>query len=429
LDNLMSLRFLFGTVLCLALVVISTVISLRDYRNRLDEYDTAIADEGDPYNPRIYRRPEVLSIFVHGFEKRFGNVAVMEAKMPVQAGGFMGTLGSAEFSAEFASVDFLFVVRVVLSLLAIFLSYDAISGEYELGTLKLALSRPVPRASMILGKLVAGVICLPIPLIISSIIGILIVQLVGGIAFTSEDWLRAFSIAGLAILCVMSFYMLGLVVSSRTRQAATSLLILLLIWIAGLFLIPGISTAAMDRYRLMTPNPEKDIAAIRQDFLGRMWQDPSPNFYTEPEAYAKYRAKWNELEDEMNNSVWKLQRQYLNRLYSQADLVRWICRISPSESCTYATEAMARTDVAAYKSFMRYARSYHEKHREFVKGRYKDKDKFDSEKETYSKAVRVPAVAFSASFRGALSDICLLVVFNVLLFMLSILFFFRYDVH
>ena len=117
LDNLMSLKFLLGTVLCLALVVVSTVVSLRDYQNRMDEYHGAIADFNErPEITRfkIYRKPEVLSIFARGFEKRFGNVAT---PYYIQAGGFMGASGSAQFSAEFASIDFMFVVKVILSLL------------------------------------------------------------------------------------------------------------------------------------------------------------------------------------------------------------------------------------------------------------------------------------------------------------------------
>ena len=112
LENLMSLKFLFGTVLCLVLVVISTVVSMRDYQSRLDEYDSAIAEfneKPDPLGSSIYRKPEVLSIFACGFEKRFGNVTGLN-RMPVRARGFMGALEGTQFSAEFASIDFLFVV-------------------------------------------------------------------------------------------------------------------------------------------------------------------------------------------------------------------------------------------------------------------------------------------------------------------------------
>jgi ABC-type transport system involved in multi-copper enzyme maturation permease subunit len=432
LDNLMSLKFLFGTVLCLALVVISTVVSLRDYQSRMDEYNTAVADfneKPDSFYFKMYRKPEVLSIFARGFEKRFGNVAEL-IYMPVQARGFMGASEGAEFSAEFASIDFVFVVRVIVSLLAIFLAYDAVSGEYERGTLKLMLSRPVPRSSIILGKLIAGAICLLIPLIMSFIIGILIIQLVGGLAFTSEEWLRISLMFVVTVLCVMSFYMIGLVVSSRTRQASTSLLILLLIWIAGVFLIPGIATSAMDRYRRIASTPDKDIAAINSDFYRRKQKDPGPEYHpNNRDAYAKYRVKWDELEDERDRAIWNLRKRYLDRLYFQADLVRWICRISPSESCMYASEALARTYVGAYRNFMEYVRSYHGPHREMIKFIWKDMSKYREETEKFKKLIEVPPVTFSASLSAALPDICVLAILNVLLFMLSVLFFIRYDVH
>lgn len=434
LDSLMSMKFLFGTILCLVLVVISTIISLQDYQIRIDEYESAVAEfneKPDIFRVRIYRKPEMLSIFARGFERRLGNMVTTQhtGTMPIQAGGFMRTSESAQFSSEFASIDFLFVVKVVLSLLAIFISYDAISGEYERGTLKLTLSRPIPRSSIVLGKLISGLVCLFIPLIMSFIIGILIVQLMGGIDFTREEWGRILLIFGVTALCVVSFYMIGLVASSRTRQAATSLLILLIIWLVSVFLIPGIATAAMDRYRLMAANPDKDISAMRGDLSKRRLDDPQPNFLTDEEAYRKWRAKWDELEDEVNASAWSLQRQYLNRLYLQADLVRWICRISPSESCAYASEAIARTDAAAYRDFMSFARAFHEKHREFVKSLWTDREKFRVERARYQKTVDVPTIKLSASFRAAAPDVCLLIILNCLLFMLSMLFFIRYDVH
>jgi hypothetical protein len=179
----------------------------------------------------------------------------------------------------------------------------------------------------------------------------------------------------------------------------------------------------------MAANPGEDIIAMRGDFYQRKFAKSPPELRNDREGYIKWRTKWEELEDEVNRSVWNLQRQYLNRLYFQADLVRWICRISPSESCVYAAEAMARTDVAAYRNFMDYSRSYSEKHREFAKKLWTDMPEFQAGKGKYEKAVHVPPIAFSRSFRAAAPDICLLIILNGLFFMLSMLFFIRYDVH
>lgn len=431
LDSLMSLKFLFGTVLCLALVVIGTVVSVQDYQGRMDEYDNTLAqhnEESYVWDVSILRRPEALSIFVHGFDDRLGNVAYSRlGNFAPVASEVIGAEESRQRTAESGSIDFLFIVRVGFSLLAIFLSYDAVSGEYERGTLKLMLSRPVSRASIILGKLIAGLVCLLIPLIMSFIIGVLIVQLGSRVDFTSEEWLRTALIFAVSILCVASFYVMGLVVSCGTRRAATSLLTLLLIWLAGVFLVPGITTAVVGRYRLMAPHPAEDISAVWQDF-----RQKNPR----PERQEMSREEWNrritEWQDPLGEamySIWNLQNQYLDRLYSQADLVRWICRVSPSESCAYAAEAMARTDVGAYRNFMRYARIYYTTHSELIKYFWMDIRKFNKEAEKYNEAVQTPSVGFTASFRSAAPDICLLVIFNVLFLMLSVLLFIGYDVH
>jgi len=440
LDNLMSLKFFFGTVLCLVLIIISTAISMHDYQNRMNDYESAVADFGkslysNVYHPRLYRKPEVLGIFARGLDRHFGNVAKMDAiRMgPVLATGFMGTAANLQFSAEFASIDFLFVVRVILSLLAIFLSYDTISGEYERGTLKLMLSHPVSRASILLGKAMAGCVCLLIPLVMSFIVGIVIAQLVGDIEFTSEEWLRISLVFGITVLCLMSFYMIGLVVSSRTHHASTSLVILLLIWIAGVFLVPGIAKTAVGRYRLVMHSPAKDIYAIQADFFRRAKEEHVPNRRQEPEAYARYEAKWERLRLEMETAIWNMRRPYLNQLYAQADLARWICRISPSESCAYGTQAMARTGVEAYRHFMRYVRAYSDSHREFMHSirtkRGKRAELVAIQQEGYNKAIQTPPVDFSTSLLIAAPDICLLIILNVVFFMLSVLFFIRYDAH
>ena len=453
LDNLMSMKFLLGTVLCLALVVIGTVVSLQDYQTRMEEYDRTVADfnENAHYSTvRIMRRPEVLSIFAHGFDKRLGNVVWSVADTPtwgnrIGISAFAQPLGDEPMyrliTGFASSIDLVFVIRVMVSLLAIFLSYDTISGEYERGTLKLTLSRPVSRASVILGKLIAGAVCLLVPLVMSFIIGLLIIHLMGGIGFTSEDSFRVASILGISILCVMGFYMLGVVVSSRTRRAATSLLILLLIWISWVFLIPGITVSAMGRYRLISSHPGQEIRAIKSDYTRWVQENPLPDGNKDLDGYIRSRARRAEAWDEMKQNIWSVQRQNLNRLYSQAGLVRWICRILPSESYAYAVESMARTDVEAYRHFMRYTRSYHKAHREYVKQfqkkldklRWTDWDRYlkerDKKHEEYGKTVESPTIHISASFRAAVLDICLLIVLNVMLFMLAVLFFIRYDVH
>jgi len=78
---------------------------------------------------------------------------------------------------------------------------------------------------------------------------------------------------------------------------------------------------------------------------------------------------------------------------------------------------------------MSFVRAYNEKHRDLAKSLWTDTPEFQKEREKYQMAVRVPSINLSASFRAAAPDICLLITLNGLLFMLSMLFFIRYDVH
>jgi ABC-type Na+ efflux pump permease subunit len=79
--NLMTFKFAVGTILCVVLMAVFTSILLKDYQQRLENYNQAVADDAAELRkarvyknikPNIYRRPEVLSIFNEGLEKRLG---------------------------------------------------------------------------------------------------------------------------------------------------------------------------------------------------------------------------------------------------------------------------------------------------------------------------------------------------------------------
>ena len=68
----------------------------------------------------------------------------------------------------FSFLDLSSVVIIIFTLLAILLSYNAISGEKEEGVLALALANEVPRYKYILGKYCGILISLAVPLMLSG---------------------------------------------------------------------------------------------------------------------------------------------------------------------------------------------------------------------------------------------------------------------
>ena len=68
------------------------------------------------------------------------------------------TAADTDLMQSLVRLDFTTVVAILLSFLAIVLGYDAICGERERGTLQLLLANSVPRSTVVLGKLIGGLL-------------------------------------------------------------------------------------------------------------------------------------------------------------------------------------------------------------------------------------------------------------------------------
>ena len=148
LDHLKSAKFQIGFAVTLILMIVSTSINVRDYVQRQQDYLGARETiKVDPFfGKSLFRNPQVLSIFVQGKDSVLGNRLDYNKdwEIPVRPSGYMGEGRSLQdrLLSGFRTFDFAFVVRIILSLMAIFLAYDAVSGEKTQGTLKLVLSKP-----------------------------------------------------------------------------------------------------------------------------------------------------------------------------------------------------------------------------------------------------------------------------------------------
>ena len=149
LSNLLELRFLVCAGLCVFLAVISVLVLRADLAAKRSDYYTnremyrTQAEEYGEYEDlaregvRVDRPPQNFQVLFYGTEKTLDRTAVVSRDfLP----GFEGHIGGNPIVLIFPAADMLFIVGVVLSLLAFFISYDAVSGERERGTLKLLMS-------------------------------------------------------------------------------------------------------------------------------------------------------------------------------------------------------------------------------------------------------------------------------------------------
>jgi ABC-type transport system involved in multi-copper enzyme maturation permease subunit len=153
-DNVRSLKFLLASLAIVLLVIASFQTMRADYHRRLARFSSANQEPSDVSIP-----PNPLSIFVKGRDELIGGSFRYKPTI-----GISGPNPMEDHAVGFIPTpDLLFVITVVMTLVALFFSFDLISGEREAGTLQLVLSNAISRDVVILGKTLAALVCILTP--------------------------------------------------------------------------------------------------------------------------------------------------------------------------------------------------------------------------------------------------------------------------
>lgn len=208
----------------------------------------------------VYREPSVLSVLVSGVEGDAARRANLNNYTPPTTD--VSHFNANPILALFGLLDLEFIVKTILSLFAILFTYDAISGEREMGTLKLNLSNQVKRSTFIIGKLIGTFILILLPFIVPLLLGLLTLQFIPGIEFTGEDWARTALLVLGFILYLMAFFAMGMMVSSLTRNSNISFLVLLMLWVVFIAIIPRVSVLAAQSLQ-----PVESIDELRKEII------------------------------------------------------------------------------------------------------------------------------------------------------------------
>ncbi|MCK7541385.1 MAG: ABC transporter permease [Marinilabiliales bacterium] len=178
LANLLSYRFYVVILLAAVLVGTSLFVMARDYKARLADYDLVKPGPGEPIavNP-----PNPLSIFAKGLDEAMArSFEAGPTGIAVRAGQKSGN----SIFAFFPTPDLLYIVRVVLSLVALLFGFDQINREKEDGTLRLVLANPVPRGAVLLGKWLGNFASLAVPFLLVTALGVAVLALDTAIGFS-----------------------------------------------------------------------------------------------------------------------------------------------------------------------------------------------------------------------------------------------------
>ncbi|MFC1712390.1 ABC transporter permease subunit [Candidatus Poribacteria bacterium] len=412
-SNIIKFRFLVGLVLCLMLIAASTFVLTMDYTTRLKEYKDK-ADARAEYletvkvhsqmRSSVDRPPSPLGFLCIGLEKELGNTVenVSYRQVPREA---IGQGGGNPLAGVFSSLDIAIIVQVVLGLLTFLLAYDAISGEREAGTLTVVLSNPVPRHHVLLGKFLGGMISITVPLAAGMLAGLIIALAFDSVALDAPAWARIGLVSLCSVLYLSALFTIGLFVSSRTRRSATSLVILLFIWIVSVVLLPNVAPHVARHLRKSEDKATVDAKreALDAEFGRKVsdfrnaqkragkWQYPlffrfmdqrSPFSGDSPYPAAVYYAPTENmawymegleycvpLHMEYAGKIWELYRSYEAELQRQAILSDSMSRISPAWVYYNVVSILAGTDSNSYRRFMEQARRYRQQLMDYTEER------------------------------------------------------------
>lgn len=495
--NLMTFKFAVGTILCIVLMAVFMPVLVSDYQGRLKDYNENVsANEAElrkvkvykNITPTIYLPPNVLSVFSEGLEKQFGNSAKIELDhIPeISAAAAKGNPYLSIYSVLDASLIF----KIVISVLALLVAYDVVSGEREQGTLKLIMSSEIARYQVLLGKLLAGLMTLAVPVTIAFIVGLLILLSFPMVELTGSDWIRLGLMYFASLIFISAMYNFGLLFSCLARSSAISLVLGLFLWIVFVIVIPNGSNYLARKIQPLEPaekiegqrklvnekykNERREMIRGKYPikFMSHSERSAFGHNYifvcdsSSIDNYSKSYAIRASLEIKYADKLWEIEHGYLVSQLKQKYLANNFSRTSPI--CLYENvmSALAGTDLANSKYFMDKVK----KHRSSVIDYIRSKtDNFSSltyftrsKEEDWEIADKhlqgeVSTVAFHKwrarkmkektlsldlqdfpkfthqsgiidNFKRVFFDLMLLVVINVIFFALSFVAFVRYDV-
>ena len=482
--NILSFRFLMGLLIYFSLIVTNLFVLTRGYEDRLQSYQTAIRENEDKISQvtrysefglthmlKCDRSPKLLSIFNEGVDKRKGNTVTV-------AHGYVPAVAEQHGSDNpylniFSSIDFTVICQVVMSLLALLFAYDAISREKEAGTLRLTLSCAVPRPTLLLGKYIAGMVSILLPLIASFVAGLLVIQFSPYVSFSGSDWGRILLIFLLSMLYVSLFFLIGLFLSTRTDRPSITLMFSMCVWVIFVLIVPNLTVLLVEHaspiqseepYREQARDQWKQYEAEVKDYLekrgvegpldrsnfGGVGARSGVNDYDSgetvqvggfeneegvPFAQECYGFKEN-LRAQYADRIWRIRKEYLDRNPNRQSLLALnISRISPAAVYYNAAAILAETDLGNFWRFMEQTRQYRREWVDYLRDEkiFSSRRWFTTEfKESFDLS-RVPrfneqSEGIGNSLQRASLDIMILAVLNMLFFMGAFISFLRYDV-
>lgn len=383
-ENLNSLRFALTTVLLLALMLTNAIVHLREHPVRIQEYRTSVADYENALRARtdlydiaqqgpgwLYKKPSPLHFCAEGGDTFLPSAA--RGSGHFWEDGDLKSLWRMTYPSvtsnlknirpDVTKVDWAFIIGYMLSLIALLFTFDSITGERERGTLRLMLSNPIPRYTVLIGKFLGAFISIYIPFALAVLINLLLISSASAVQLDAEAWVRLGIIIFIAFLYTCLFLALGMLVSARAQRSAVSLVMLLLFWVSFVVFMPGALALIANRFS-STPMSSDELwehqkrldSELFDKYVSRLWEDESSRRILARSEYVTIDAENQQ----------RLTEEHLAQQIAHGKRARTITCISPAAILQHLLESFSGTGFERHLQFLENTRRYAHHYREFV---------------------------------------------------------------
>lgn len=259
------------------------------------------------------------------------------------------------------ALDWSFLIRVLFSLYVILLGYNAVSGEKELGTLRLVLANPLGRVKLLIGKYCSIMGATLVPFAAGVLVNLIIVEalLPGGLAAT--DLGRVPLVLLLTLAYFSLFALLSLLFSSLIARSSLVLLALLAVWVLFAVIIPSSSIVLAEKMstapsevesaRNFEPMVQKEVWVKIGGIQERVNRG---EFRTEGEIH----RETDKIFEEGQVKVTEFYANYARAENERGRKAKAMSRISPAALFQYAAEDIAGTGDTNEENFLSQCREY-----------------------------------------------------------------------
>jgi ABC-type transport system involved in multi-copper enzyme maturation permease subunit len=263
----------------------------------------------------------------------------------------------------FPKIDLSFVIGVLMTLLTILLAHDTIAGDREQGALKLILAGPIERRTVLAAKVTGVILTATVILIYIVFLYTIVVTIFSEETFDLSGGnlsaLAVFTLVAVIVLVVTAA--LGVAVSASVKRSSVSLFACASIWIVIIVIWPTFGPYIASSSK-PAPPPEafqRDIASIEKELIQEELAEHRKTAadlkarQVEVEVawrqYLELRRRWIE---RRNEEIGRIVSERKERIQDQQAFARRISLFSPYTAFKEVLGSLCGTGLESYDEFL-----------------------------------------------------------------------------